>query len=522
MRTRGGWKEKGNGIAPRNDSIFGLATTTKKRRVSDGNGSGGGNAKRAKIFNGRGLVEDAFDSRGSIRDVEVAAATCGLVRRVNGSDGDNGNRYRIVTPHFQSIEPGTLLLGLIKRVTRRQLNVALPYGLSGYVPVHDIADFQLFEDTTEMELEDDASNYDDADNNVSNCTDGGGKPPRRQWDLKSIGGGGGGACRVNNRNTTSLESFFAEGQVVRCAVLSKSSSKNGGKSIHLSLRPSHINRGLFLEHLAVGNDKKARLGSLSSSSRPPQPLPPPSLLAGVYGAVRSKEDHGYIISFGGPDMGFTGFLNDKDIDCPTTPVGTFRPVLRVGQPLELAVVDVNATARTVSVIAKRQSVLEARLLACKCEMTGSTQPPPIRAIKPGALVSATVVRLVDNGLVVKFGCSVGQTGAGDGELFVGVVEQSHLPVHCKQAHWRSVYKTGDRITSARVLSCDYATRGFTLTLRPHLLSLDAPAAGLGRVGLVIENAEVIFHTAYVVFDPATAFTLSRPLFRACSFCVDSF
>ena len=105
-------------------------------------------------------------------------------------------------------------------------------------------------------------------------------------------------------------------------------------------------------------------------------------------------------------------------------------------------------------------------------------------------MSATVVRLVDNGLVVKFGCGVGKTGTIDGELFVGVVEQSHLSVHCTQAHWRGFYKIGDLLPSARVLSCDYATRGFTLTLRPHLLSLGSPVAGLGRVGLVIEDAEV--------------------------------
>ena len=109
---------------------------------------------------------------------------------------------------------------------------------------------------------------------------------------------------------------------------------------------------------------------------------------------------------------------------------------------------------------------------------------PVRALKAGDLVSGTVLRLADNGLVVRF-----TWGGAGGASLIGVVDQSHLPVHCKAEHWRGVYAVGDAIPAARILTCDLAARAFSLTLRPHLLSLRAPTA-LADPGVVLENAEV--------------------------------
>lgn len=64
----------------------------------------------------------------------------------------------------------------------------------------------------------------------------------------------------------------------------------------------------------------------------------------------------------------------------------------------------------------------------------ATPPPPalpIRALKPGALVQSRVLRVVDNGLVVAF---LHQSATGSKGL-VGVIDQNHLAVPCKQEHW---------------------------------------------------------------------------------------
>jgi hypothetical protein len=70
----------------------------------------------------------------------------------------------------------------------------------------------------------------------------------------------------------SLQRIFKEGDVVRCSVVSTSVEQGKKQSVVLTLKPSAINRGLFLEHLRVDSS--------------------------IYGAVTSIEDHGYIISFG--------------------------------------------------------------------------------------------------------------------------------------------------------------------------------------------------------------------------------
>lgn len=104
----------------------------------------------------------------------------------------------------------------------------------------------------------------------------------------------------------------------------------------------------------------------------------------------------------------------------------------MGQPLHLAVLSASADARTLTVTAKAAAVVAARSGGSSASGKGSgdggASPLPIRALKPGGLVSATVVRVVENGLVVAF-------KAGPGPAFRGVIEQNHFAAPCKKEHW---------------------------------------------------------------------------------------
>lgn len=185
----------------------------------------------------------------------------------------------------------------------------------------------------------------------------------------------------------------------------------------------------------------------------------------MLGAVASVEDHGYIISFGVD--GFTGFLAKKDADKSHRGAKGGRSY-RLGEPLELVVTDTNPTARTVTLTADRRRVVPA-MTAGKIAL---------RAIKPGALVKALVDRHTSNGLVVTF------LGG-----MAGVVEHNHFAAPLQPSQWKALYPVGNTV-NARIMSVDYANRGFTLSLKPHLLQLTQPSA-LPPPGVVIKSAKIL-------------------------------
>ena len=274
---------------------------------------------------------------------ELVEATGGLLRLVNAPGRTKGKVEHIVVPAFKQIEPGMMMLGIVKRVTRRQLFVALPYGLSGLVSVREVADVLLFndriqdddeiddddndeksDDDAESDDEDDEDEDDEDEDDEKETANGHARKKRRQSGGNS-GAAAAAAVEASKRNASSLEAFFAVGQTVRCAVLSTSASKHGKKSVNLSLRPSVINKGLFMEHLVGASSSSMEHSTTSSSSAGAaarrkrlgkRALESSSSAIGssVYGAVASVQDHGYIVSFGGQEIGFSGFLNKKDVD----------------------------------------------------------------------------------------------------------------------------------------------------------------------------------------------------------------
>ena len=102
-------------------------------------------------------------------------------------------------------------------------------------------------------------------------------------------------------------------QMVRCFILDQwqQSDKSQKKVIRLSMRSSHINRGLAAKNITVG-------------------LP-------MSGCVISKEDHRYLVSAG---------ISGTHFFLPNKAIPKAKGELTVGQPIEGVCTVVNETART--------------------------------------------------------------------------------------------------------------------------------------------------------------------------------
>lgn len=379
--------------------LFGVAVVKKRATgAAAAGGAAGGASKKAK---GTSLGE-AMSAAGMGGGEE--GEDCGGLLKVVPHPSGKGKAERIEVPQFKKLAAGTLLLGLVKRVTRRQVFVALPYGLSGLVSVGEVSDFRLFADGGGEEEDDDEDNKAADDEEEEDDIE--------DDDEEVVAAPGAAAAEVAKAKaggkSSSLEALFVVGQAVRCVVVGTSTTKHGKKSVALSLKPSVVNRGLFLEHLGAG--------------------------VGVYGAVASVEDHGYVVSLGVD--GVSGFLKKVDCDprllrgsgrAPGLGSGSGGGRLRVGQPLDLCVVSVAVDARAVQVTNQPELVGAARVDGPPLDHRGKRPAGvpllnggaalPVRALKPGGLVSARVVKVVDNGLVVAINL------LGGAKPLVGVVEQ---------------------------------------------------------------------------------------------------
>lgn len=223
---------------PEGDGLFGTAVVTKKRSKSLGSSSvsatGSKLAKRPKGSAGGGAsLGEAVSAAGGLGGANEFDDAGGMLKLVTNSSGKGKKTERVAPPNFKQLAPGTLLLGLVKRVTRRQLFVALPYGLSGLVSMGEVSDQRLFEDDGGEEEEDSDEDEEDEDDEADK------KKKKAPSSASKKGGGNSNVSKKSN----SLESMFSVGQSVRCAVVGTSSTKHGRKSVSVSLKPSTINRG---------------------------------------------------------------------------------------------------------------------------------------------------------------------------------------------------------------------------------------------------------------------------------------
>jgi len=177
----------------------------------------------------------------------------------------------------------------------------------------------------------------------------------------------------------SLEKMFRVGQLVRVVVIDLQRGK-GGRRVELSMRCSLVNKGLTLANFEKG--------------------------VRVYGAVKSKEDRGYVIDLGIPVPAFMKF---KDWQSGSA--------LIEGQPIDLWVKSKGESSLNLAQIGEGQKV--------KHKLKGCI----MSTLKPGFRVACQVTKVLANGVEASFF-----------KVLSGTVDLLHLNVPIDQ-DWTAKFKS---------------------------------------------------------------------------------
>ena len=315
---------------------------------------------------------------------------------------------RAETLGFKKLRVGMVMLGCVRSVGELDLTINLPHSLTGFASLREVSDGMAELVDAYLKKEDDEAAAEDDD------------------------------------SLPELSALFQPGHVVRCAVVGLDQSPKGHR-IELSMRPSLINKGLSVEKLHVG--------------------------MGVYGAVRSVEEKGYVVDLGLPNANvFLPFSEAPSSSSSSSSAAAAQ--LIVGQQVECVVSD-PPTARVIKLSADAAKVAE----AVTAEST--THPLSFTDLKAGLLVDATVKRVLPTGLWLQFL-----------SVFTGTVDLLHLEEPAG-ADWAGRYSEGQRLR-ARVLFVDFEAKRLALTVRPNLLRM-APHAfpAALAVGAVLPEAAVL-------------------------------
>ncbi|XP_036380286.1 protein RRP5 homolog isoform X1 [Megalops cyprinoides] len=268
--------------------------------------------------------------------------------------------------HLKSLKVGTLLLGCVREVTDFEVTVSLPSGLTGFLRVANVS-----ESYTKVLSE------------------------QLDSDLEEI---------------VSLPNLFSPGMLLRCAVSSLGTTKEGHVSLQLSVNPKEVNKGLSAGSLKAG-----------------------MMLSGC---VESIEDHGFLV-----DIGLSGtkaFLPKQKAK------DSKQAELKVGQYVNCLLEEVKNEGRIVRLSVNPSAIAQA--------FAETQHGWTLSSLLPGLLVKAQIKKVTPHGLILEFLSS-----------FTGSVDFLHM-----DADKKSNYSVGDNV-KACVLYVEPSTRTVGLSLRSHLL-----------------------------------------------------
>ncbi|KAK4505327.1 hypothetical protein PRZ48_003290 [Zasmidium cellare] len=214
-------------------------------------------AERDALFEQEGgKIDNEEDAR--LFDEEAPAKKKHKKSRKNGEDvikKIEGSGVRIQSLSYKNLAVGASVLGRVTAVTSKDIALALPNNLTGYVPITSISERlnarieRVLADDAKPGAEDDGEDDQDID----------------------------------------LKQLVHTGQWLRATVTAMG-SENSGKSkkhIELSIDPSHVNGGLEQDSFVPNSTIQA--------------------------AVRSVEDRGIVMDLGLPDDSVTGFVGKKEL-----------------------------------------------------------------------------------------------------------------------------------------------------------------------------------------------------------------
>lgn len=343
-------------------------------------------------------------------------------------------KTRVEALNYKRLLPGTRLLATILAVHPLALVVSLPNQLLGHVPITHISQPL----TARLHQAADDSDDDDSESEQEN------------EDEDEVMDGG---EAKGSKGVPELRDLYQVGQWVSVSVVAVHSAekvrgrergREGGeyeqesRRVELSMDPRLVNEGVSPQDMSRGFV-----------------LPM---------AVRSKEDHGYLMDVG--IEGFEGFLSFKD-----------GASLHVGQVIEAAVLSVGDNKRTLSATTNAKELRKAEL--------PSTSAPAISGLVPGNLVSALVMDSSNAGLHVKLW-----------GMFDATIDSTHLPHTDREASGvpvgskikaRILWDLGPAADTAASLEGDMASssgsahaRKLALSAAPHVVELAEPASIVGQ------------------------------------------
>ncbi|KAI0931812.1 hypothetical protein AcW2_000609 [Taiwanofungus camphoratus] len=346
--------------------------------------------------------------------------------------GDKAETIRVEHLNYKRVVAGMKIFGQVVSVQPLALIVSLPNQLFAHVPITQISS-QLTSLLEAMDENEESPSSEDEEEDV----------------LKS---------RVPD-----LFRIFHPGQYVRAVVTAvhlpgatdvaglgraRDEVQKASRRVELSLIPEKVNAGVVKADLRAGFAMSA--------------------------AVKSIEDHGYILDLGLPDVsGFLSFKDTKKCNFDTT------NKLYVGQLVDVCVSKMSGNGRTCTVSVDPKSYIKASV----SEVTNVT------SILPGMLVQTLVTAVLPDGLNLQV---LGYFG--------GTVDQFHL----LPGDPKDNYKVGQKLKARVLYDISPSTLPrFALSMADHILKLrvkDAIGSEAGRepdmqeaypVGLVLDAVKVV-------------------------------
>ncbi|KAI0706125.1 hypothetical protein BC835DRAFT_1260450 [Cytidiella melzeri] len=343
---------------------------------------------------------------------------------------------RIEHLNYKRIAVGMRLFGQIISVEPLALIVSLPNQLFAHVPVTNITSqlTQLLEN-----MDEDASMASDESDNEAG-------PSRKS-------------------RVPELFEIFRVGQYVRSVVTAvhaagstdsfglgrtRDDAHKASMRVELSLVPQKVNEGVVKADLKPGF-------TLSS-------------------AVKSIEDHGYILDFGVGEI--SGFLSFKDAEREPSTAGK---QLQVGHLVEVCVLKLSPNGRTCNVTSSRDSVRNGLL----------SEVSNVKSILPGELVQGLITAVQSKGLNLQI---LG--------FFSGTIDEFHL----RTGPVEDNYKIGQKVRTRVLYDVEPSTSSaprFALSLANHVVSLTSKRVGDAGdddqsilqdafpIGSIIETVKVI-------------------------------
>ncbi|KAH7930532.1 hypothetical protein BV22DRAFT_1078692 [Leucogyrophana mollusca] len=327
--------------------------------------------------------------------------------KAKAPDTRKKDSIRVEHLNYKRIVPGMKIMGQIASVQPLALVVSLPNQLMGHVPITQVSS----QFTQRLEAIDENEDPSDSESEEDDHP-----------GLRS--------------HVPDLFEMFHPGQYVRSVVINvhapgstdisglgrtRDDAAKSSRRVELSLMPEKVNDGVQKADLKGGFTLSA--------------------------AVKSVEDHGYILDMGISDV--SGFLSFKEAGKGN--LGETK--LQVGRLLDVSVVKVSANGRTCTLSVDPQLLSSSSL----SEVTN------VSSILPGSLVQSLITSVLPSGLNLQL---LG--------FFVGTVDEFHLA----SASVEKGYKTGQKV-KARVLYDIPATSPprFALALLDHIVGLEPKALG---------------------------------------------